>query len=275
MGGHAPLKWHLDGGISGIPYTESRDSIGPVNSLSLTQTPTLTERVHAAIQQAILTGELPAGSRLTQEDLAAQLAVSRQPVLQALRLLRRDGFVVDAPAKGFSREGLPRGTRGVMVSPLDARHIRQIYQVRAALDALAVRTAASNGARLPRTLIAQGRQAARSGDIAAMIEADAAYHEAIYAASGNPYIAESAQRHWHPIRRAMGAVLKQHDARAAVWDEHAALSQAIARGDVTTAERLAHEHAERAGEMLAGRLEALAADAIPSPLRIAPIKEST
>lgn len=226
--------------------------------IPLSPSPDLTERVYSAIQQAICTGELPAGARLTQEELAAQLAVSRQPVLQALRLLKRDGFVVDAPAKGSARDGAPRGTRGVMVSALNATDIRQIYQVRSALDALAARAAALTRARLPVTLVTRGRRAAGGDDIAAMIEADSAFHEAIYGASGNSYIAEAAQRHWHPIRRAMGAVLKHLGAREGVWDEHEAILEAIAQGDAERAERLARGHGEHAGEVLARHIEAQA-----------------
>jgi DNA-binding GntR family transcriptional regulator len=51
--------------------------------------PDLSERVHDAVLNAICSGELKPGARLTQEDLAAQFGVSRQPVLQAMMLLRR------------------------------------------------------------------------------------------------------------------------------------------------------------------------------------------
>jgi DNA-binding GntR family transcriptional regulator len=105
-----------------------------------------------------------------------------------------------------------------------------------------------------------GRAAARSADVAAMIDADLAFHQAVYAASGNPLIERSAAPHWCQIRRAMGAVLQSAPARAAIWDEHAAIATAIAAGDVDTAERLAREHAERAGHHLGA---ALAAPAMP------------
>ena len=77
------------------------------------------------------TVDLAPGARITQEELAASLDVSRQPVLQALRLLKKDGFVIDA------------GRRGLMVSPLDAQVIADVYEVRAVLDGLAARRAAA------------------------------------------------------------------------------------------------------------------------------------
>jgi DNA-binding GntR family transcriptional regulator len=54
--------------------------------------PDLSERVHDAVLEAICSGELKAGTRLTQEELANKFGVSRQPVLQAMMLLRREGF---------------------------------------------------------------------------------------------------------------------------------------------------------------------------------------
>lgn len=240
-----------------------------MNPIAIAPSPDLTERVYQAIQQAICAGELPPGTRLTQEELAARLAVSRQPVLQALRLLKRDGFVVEAPAKGFSRGG----SRGLMVSALDAAHIRQVYQVRAVLDGLAARTAAQRKVRLPAALIDSGRRIAAGEDVTAKIDADIAFHDAIYAACGNPYVAEAAQRHWQPIRRAMGAVLNHLDASASVWDEHATILEAIARGDALRAERLACEHGELAGEFLAKRIEAQNQAAAASSAR--PIAQTT
>jgi DNA-binding GntR family transcriptional regulator len=206
-------------------------------------TPDLTEQVYQRLLKAICNGELAAGSRLTQEELAANLDVSRQPVLQALRMLKRDGFVMDA------------GRRGLMVAPVGAELISQIYEVRAVLDALAARQAAGAKARIDPGLIAAGRRAVAGSHIGSMIDADLAFHNAIYAASGNPLIAETANHHWRHIRRAMGAVLQQARVRDSVWDEHQAIIDAIGRGDVARAEALAREHGEEAGRNLVRELD--------------------
>lgn len=205
--------------------------------------PDLTQQVYERLLEAICSADLAPGARLTQQDLAASFNVSRQPVLQALRMLRKDGFVIDA------------GRRGLMVAPLDAQVIEQTYQVRAALDALAAREAALRKAILPEVLIRQGRAAAGGAQIGAMIDADLKFHQALYDASDNPLIAQAANHHWRHIRRAMGAVLAQADLREAVWDEHAQIRDAIAAGDAVTAERLARAHGENAGKALAGALE--------------------
>ena len=69
--------------------------------VSLQAAPDLVERVYRSLLDAISEGSLAPGARITQEEIAAQLAVSRQPVLQALRLLKKDGLVQDAPGRGI------------------------------------------------------------------------------------------------------------------------------------------------------------------------------
>lgn len=208
----------------------------------ITLEPDLVERVYDALLHSITEGTLAAGARLAQEDLAAQLNVSRQPVLQALRLLKKDGFVIDA------------GKRGVMVTPIDAAWIAQVYQLRGALDALAARLAAERKADIDLGLIERGRKAARGRGVAALVETDIAFHNAVYEASGNALIAESANRHWAHIRRAMSAVLLTAGVRESVWDEHTAILEAIRKGDAPTAERLTREHGEMAAKNLSNRL---------------------
>ena len=86
------------------------------------------------------------------------------------------------------------------------------------------------------------------------MNADMAFHQAIYAASGNALIAQSADQHWRHLRRAMGAVLQAAPQRASLWDEHAAIAQAIAAGDADRAAHLSDEHGTQASAMLTQRL---------------------
>ena len=211
--------------------------------LQLEATPDLVDRVYRSLIDAISEGSLAPGQRITQEDIAQQLAVSRQPVLQALRLLKKDGFVQDGPG------------RGLQVARLDPDWIRKVYQVRGALDALAARLAAERRYRLPAALLQQGREAARGDDVMAMIDADLAFHAALYTAAGNPLIEQSAQLHWRHLRRVMGAVLQQTGQRESVGDEHEAIAQAIAAGDGDRAARLIEEHSRHASDNLGARLD--------------------
>ncbi len=243
---------------AGAPDGDPTGAADPLQPLQAA--PDLVERVRAALMDAITTGALRGGQRLRQEELALQFQVSRQPVLQALRLLKAEGHITDAPG------------RGLQVAPLDARWIEQVYEVRSALDAMAARLAARAVARRasgaaptvqaapaaavwqPDALISAGRQAARGSSLAALIEADWAFHRALYALADNPLIERSATQHWGPIRRAMGATLQTSSLRASVWDEHEAIAAAVTRGDESAAHRLALGHSESASRHLTERL---------------------
>ncbi len=217
----------------------------PAELVRLQPAPDLVDQVYRALLDAISDGSLAPGSRLTQEDIAERLAVSRQPVLQALRLLKKDGLVLDAPG------------RGLLVAPLDPAWIASVYEVRGALDALAARLAAAHRAVLDPKLVEHGRRASRGRDLQAMVDADIAFHHAIYAASGNPLIAASAAAHWVHLRRVMGAVLQHAKHRETIWDEHDAIARAIARGDADCAAALIDQHGRRASANLRERLEAV------------------
>ena len=204
--------------------------------------PDLVDQVYQTLLDAISDGSLPPGARITQEEIAEQMDVSRSPVLQALRLLKKDGLVQDAPG------------RGVLVAALDPEWIGNLYQVRGALDTLAARLAAERKAVIDPAIISAGRKVARGKDVKAMIEADIAFHTAIYRASGNPLIFETTQMHWVHLRRVMGAVLQSAGQREAIWDEHQEMAQAIAAGNVARAVEMSEQHANEARHNLVSRL---------------------
>lgn len=209
--------------------------------MSLAKIPNRTDyvdEVYKSLLDAISAGVLAPGERITQEDLAEKLNVSRSPVLQALRLLKKDGLLEEAPG------------RGLVVAQLDPNRIGHLYQVRGALDALAARLASIQKAKIPVALIEAGRKASAGNDVNALIEADTAFHKAIYEASGNPYIVETAMLHWIHLRRVMGAVHQRQLGRDGIWDEHAAIVQAIHDGNADLAAALSEKHTDLARETL-------------------------
>jgi DNA-binding GntR family transcriptional regulator len=218
----------------------------------------LVDQVYEAILAEITSGRLGTDARLIQEDLAQSLGVSRQPVQQALLLLRAQGLVVDAPG------------RGLMVAPLEPAHVRNLYEIRAVLDGLATAKSAERGrdiaAREGPGYIARGREAVRSRDIARMIAADMEFHFLLYRLSGNPLVAEVSGAHWSTLRRAMGEVLLRGDLATDIWDQHEAILEAVSAGDAGRAEVLAREHISHASEVLARGLASSAA-AAPAPAR--------
>jgi len=213
------------------------------------------DTVYRVLLDAITDGSLAPGERLTQEEIAEQLHVSRSPVLQALRLLKKDGLIEDAPG------------RGVQVVALDPAWVAHLYQVRGALDVLAARLAAETRHALDPALIERGRAAGEGDDLQAIVDADLAFHNAIYAASGNPLIAENAGRYWTHLRRVMGAVHRSSSGRSNLWDEHQAIADAIAQGDAERAVMLTELHIRRASENLVARLGEMLLSAAPSSPR--------
>lgn len=212
--------------------------------------PSRTEQVYLAIVDEICEGRLAPGAHLVQEDLATSLGVSRQPVQQAMAMLRRDGLVREL------------GARGLHVAPIEPGEMAHHYQLRAALDALAARLAAERpeAARTSfavegRGLIADGR-AALGGPVARLVACDVAFHGFLYTASGNPLIASAAEAHWRYLRRVMGEVLRHAAPAEDIWDEHQAILDAVLAGDADTAARTAEAHVERAASSLATALAA-------------------
>ena len=213
--------------------------------------PNLIEQVYDRLVDAIADGTLAPGERLTQEEVAQRLSVSRQPVSHALQLLKRQGLVVEV------------GKRGLSVASVEPHRMRDLYQLRAALDGLASRLAADrvSSGRAPAREIETLKQRLAAGlalpgetSVHDWIEKDVAFHSAIYALSGNPAIAETVTEQWPHFKRCMGASLVNRDIREAVWGEHEAIIEKILAGDAGGAQDAAVAHAERAGTTLYDRL---------------------
>lgn len=213
--------------------------------------PNLIDQVYARILEAIIDRTLPPGQRITQHELAEKLGVSRQPVSHALHLLHRQGLVADS------------GRRGFEVTELNPARIRQLYEVRGAIDALAARLAAGR-ARVDTTGRAQleaalhaGRAIDRNTPLALLIALDVDFHRAIYRLSGNPAIEEMIAPQWPHMRRSMATVLAELDYRDSAWREHAAIAAQILGGNAGSAEASALAHAQTAGRMTEERLKAI------------------
>ncbi|WP_040302181.1 GntR family transcriptional regulator [Afipia clevelandensis] len=210
---------------------------------SLTPPKSLVDQVYEVILDALCDGMFKPGERLTQESIAARLNVSRQPVTHALAVLKAQGF-------------LAQGRQGLTVTAVDPGFFAAIYQIRSAVEPLAVKLATP---RLTRDSVARGRAlidhgAAQvaAGDSRASLQADMDFHSFIYELSGNPLIAETMRLHWRHLRRAMGEVLRHPGMSISVWKEHGRILDEMIRGDGDAAAELMRRHLveafERAGQ---------------------------
>jgi DNA-binding GntR family transcriptional regulator len=205
---------------------------------SLPSQPTIVEQAYRSILDAICDGRLEPGERLTQESVAKKLSVSRQPVGQALLLLKQQRFVCEA------------GRRGLMVAPLDRDFLRSVYELRLGIDPLAAALAARHPAPADiargERLVAAGQRAVRAGVLAKLVGADMDFHMYLYELSGNRLFVDTMGQLWNHLRRAMREVLQHRAYRETIWTEHRDILRAIAEQDPEGAAEFARAHLQNA-----------------------------
>jgi DNA-binding GntR family transcriptional regulator len=146
-----------------------------------TRATTQAERVYSALRERLLRGDLPVGRRLVEQQLAEEFDTSRTPVREALRRLEGDGHIVR------DRGG------GMCPSVPSVKSMRELYEVRVALEELCARRAATSGDRGRIEAIDQDWRAldAAWNDTRALprgpdfVFADEGFHRALAGASGN------------------------------------------------------------------------------------------
>lgn len=210
--------------------------------------PSRVQQVYDAIVDDICTGALAPGTRLRQEELADRFAVSRQPVQQALLLLRNQGLLRET------------GRRGLEVAPVDREFVRNLYGLRAVLDGYAAREAAGRELSADviargRSLVAAGQQAERDRSYSHMVTADVDFHRFVIQESGNPLLLESSDVIWRNVQRVMSELLYRGGAPEWVWEDHETIFEAIASGDRDRAEAAARRHAEHGEQLIIDALE--------------------
>lgn len=136
---------------------------------------TIAARIGRTLARRIIAGEIEPGARLRQDHVAAEFGASHVPVREAFRRLEAQGLVVSEPR---------RGVRVVAFSPGE---VREVAEMRAALEALALRNAAPH---LTRAILDQAEEANRAGDrardVRAWEEANRAFHRIILTPCGMP-----------------------------------------------------------------------------------------
>jgi GntR family transcriptional regulator of gluconate operon len=196
--------------------------------------PDLGFSVAGALKQAIFRGELTAGTRLVETELAERFGTSRGPVRDALVELERCGLV----------ESRPR--RGTVVRTIAAQDVEEIYSLRAVLETLAVRRLlrlADGSAAEALTAAMEALDAAHaSGDRVAVGEADMAYHRTIVALSGHSRLLDS----WDLLADQTMLLMTELSSIAPVIQapagDHRAIADAIASGDEVAAVAALERH---------------------------------
>jgi DNA-binding GntR family transcriptional regulator len=220
----------------------------PMQSITLPGRRSRAEELYDHLRAAILSGELRPSERLVENTLAELASVSRTPVRQALQQLESDGLLRESKSGGMEVFGFS----------LD--EIADLCAVRETLEGMATGLAA--GACSPMELALLGgvldaeRRALQDDSAPAVqIELNHRFHETIWNASRNRYLATELRSLREMIEQRQGTTLRSAERRRMALDEHQAIVTAITNKDSEAAEQAAREHFRAA---MAARLTAIA-----------------
>ncbi len=208
----------------------------------------LVEKAYREIKKRILDNTLPPGHQALEQEIAAELDMSRTPVREALIRLEKEGLV----------ELVPR--RGMRVVPLSPADMKEIYEVLTCLEAMAAELLARRGVG-PEELepmeraVSKMDQSLETDDLEAWAVADEEFHRTLLELCGNQRLAEMAFAVWDQVHRARFVSLRL---RLKPWQsnsDHRAVLEAVRRGDWREARELHSRHRRRAGEEITGILE--------------------
>lgn len=190
----------------------------------------LRDQVADELRDRIVNGALEPGQRLVERVLAQELEVSRVPVRDALVQLKGEGFVTEVPRKG------------AFVTSMSEHDVRELFNVREALEVLAVRLATESqdrhGLRRLREILDESASAIRASDAVEVGRCNQAFHDQITAMAHNDLLASILE----PLEGRLHWLLRQNDDPSRFHDEHEEIYEAIASGDVLVAQEVSLRH---------------------------------
>ena len=217
-------------------------------AIELLQSHSLTTLVQRELERRILAGELEPGDKLTEEDIAGALNVSRGPVREAFRALEQAGLV------------RTEKNRGVFVRQVSVSDADEIYEVRAGLDELigrllATRIRPGQLAEL-RELLKKMQKAARAKSVDDYYPLNVKFHDCLAEFTGNRTLVAHYRRlvnELHLYRRE--TLARGADSFPISTREHSEIVDALARRDADRAGKLMYEHAMESRDRLHAALE--------------------
>lgn len=222
-------------GLSAVP-PDGKAAIALLQSNSL---PMLVER---ELERLIVDGEIRAGSKLNEADIADRLGVSRGPVREAFRALEASGLV-----------RLERN-RGVFVREIGSAEADEIYELRGVLEAFVgrrlARTASAAALRELRARVTAMERAAEHNDVEAYVVANVEFHERLVELAGNAKLLDTYRRLVNQLRLHRHATLAQDGVLPVSSREHRAIVEAIATGRPAAAGRALANHVAASRERM-------------------------
>lgn len=194
----------------------------------------LRDVVFKTLRQAILKGELAPGERLLEVQLADKLGVSRTPVREAIHKLSQEGLVVLIPRKGAE------------VASISEKSLRDVLEVRLALETLAVRLACERITEENLAILQQEfdafRKAVERDALLDITQRDEAFHDAIYNSTCNTRLVTMINNLREQMYRYRMEYIKERDKRETLVREHLEIMNAIKAGDSEAAQDAIRRH---------------------------------
>ncbi len=194
----------------------------------------LRDVVYNTLRKAILRGEFQPGERLMEIMLANKLGVSRTPVREAMRQLENEGLVIMIPRKG------------AQVAKITHQELNDVLEVRKSLEMLAVEKACERITPDEEKELIEAEELFKSligtDDITAVAEADVAFHDIIYKATGNRRLIQILNNLREQMYRFRVEHLKNKAGRLKLTEEHRAIVEAVLAKDAASAARLTGVH---------------------------------
>ncbi|MDD3402102.1 MAG: GntR family transcriptional regulator [Hespellia sp.] len=194
----------------------------------------LRDVVFNTLRQAILRGELKPGERLMEIQLANKLGVSRTPIREAMRKLENEGLVLMVPRKGAE------------VAEITEKSIRDVLEVRRALEELSVQLACDKitkeGIEALRSAASEFAEIVGKEDITVVAAKDVEFHDIIYAATDNPKLIQLLNNLREQMYRFRAEYLKRSEFHSQLLKEHDEIIEAILNHKKENAARIMCQH---------------------------------
>jgi DNA-binding GntR family transcriptional regulator len=217
----------------------------------------LTGVVQHEIERMILSGELPAGTRLKESVLARKLSVSRGPIREACRALAEMGFVYLFHNRGF------------YVKRLDRTDAMEVYDLRAGLTGLAGSLLApivtDRQIGQLRGLLDDMERAAKASDFAAFYPLNLEFHDVIVEATGNSRLIKSYRSLVKEFQLFRTHGMAQQDALIESCEEHCAIVDALERRDRQACYDASYKHVANGKQRMLIALDKLAIEGAAEP----------
>ncbi|MEK1865469.1 MAG: GntR family transcriptional regulator [Rhizobium leguminosarum] len=208
----------------------------------------LSDRIRNALTDEIAAGRLAAGAALDEQQLADRFGASRTPVREALRQLAAGGLVE------------LRARRGGVVARMTPERIMEMFETVAEIEAVCVRLATYRMTPLERSRLIELHELSEpiveAGNFDAYDSFNRQFHETIYRATHNGFLAEQAIAIRNRLNAFRRTQLRQGERLSRSRDEHEAIMQAIAEGDGEMASRRMRAHMLNAATSLSRFIEA-------------------